>query len=477
MLNDIPPEHALADYVASLTYEAINAKARARLADIVLDTIAVGIGAHVSRQASGMIVEDLGFANGMFGAKGVASLWSGRGRGPADIVAACNGTCAEVLDYQDTVVDPRNNGHAAVTIVPAALAVAERQRTSGAKLLTAVGAGLEVTIAILRCVGRAHRADGRGFRTTSLAAPLGAAVACAKLLDLDKRGILNAMGLAGACAPNGLMPSLSPANGTFGMDKDWVNGLAAQLAVNSADLAARGMTASDRVVTGDRGIAASHAHGDGRPLVAPAGGSPNLQAIALKRFAACYGVHTAMEAAASLLAENNLAPDNVEAVTVRVKSDSATTLAGRTISNHMAARFSLPFAVASAITRPGSASMHDFDEPAISDPRVLAYMDRISIVPDAVLTGFHEKTGGFPAIVEVRANNETYSRRIDYPLGSDERPMTSADLAAKFRELTEGHWPGDQAMMIFDRLRAIGSEPDVGNVLGLLGAGQQANGD
>ncbi len=467
MHQPAPPEHALADYVASLTFGDIDAEARQRLADIVLDAIGVAIGAHAARQASGMIAEDLGFANSRFDAHGAATLWSGRGKGAADVVAACNGTYAEVLDFQDTIVDPRNNGHAAVTIVPAALAVAERQGVAGAELLTAVGAGLEVTIAILRCVGRAHRAEGRGFRTTSIAAPVGAAAACAKLLGLDRTGILSAMGLAGACAPNGLMPSLSPTNGTFGMDKDWVNGLAAQLAVNSADLAARGMTASDRVITGDRGIAASHGHGDIQPLRAPSRGLPNLPAVALKRYAACYGVHTAMEAASALLADNGIDPDAVENVTVGVKSDSTTTLAGRTIANHMAARFSLPYAVASAMKR-GGASMHDFDEPAIHDPDILAYMDRIAIVADPELTDFHTQTGGFPARVALRANGKTHSRRIDYPLGSHQRPMSRADLETKFCELTNGHWPLERRKRVFAALADMQSMGDVSIISGLL---------
>ena len=56
------------------------------------------------------------------------------------------------------MVDPRNNGHAAVTIVPAAVAVAESVGAPGRDLVSAVAAGIEVTIAIVRAVGRAHRA-------------------------------------------------------------------------------------------------------------------------------------------------------------------------------------------------------------------------------------------------------------------------------------------------------------------------------
>ena len=435
-----PPEHRLIDYALALTAAELDPVDRQRVADIVFDNLGIAIGAYVARQSSGLICEDYMLERGAARGDSGASLWSGRGTLPPDEAALCNGTWAEILDYQDTVVDPRNNGHAAVTIVPAALAVAEARGASGAELIAAVAAGLEVTIAVLRAVGRGHRAEGRGFRTTSIGAPLGAAVACAKLLGLDRAQALNAMGIAGACANNGLMPSLSPSNGDFGMDKDWVNGLSAQLAVNAAGLAARGMTASDAVVTGDRGILASHAHGDAHALKTPEGGAPNIRFVALKKYAACYGVHTAMEATMNLMARHDIEPAAIDGITVRVKADSCQTLAGRTIGNHMAARFSLPYSVASAAIR-GAARMADFDAPAIFDADVLAFMERVALLPDPALTRFHEETGGFPAHVEIRSGGRAQDERIDYPVGSHERPMSRAELEAKFAELTARHWP------------------------------------
>ncbi len=305
------PEDHLAEYALLLEYGAIEPAARERVADIVFDAMGIAIGAFVSRQPSGMICEDQVLERCHGQNRGVATLWSGRGTVAADQAALANGTWAEVLDFQDTVIDPRNNGHAAVTIVPAAIAVAEQAGAGGKDVIAAVAAGLEVTIAALRAVGRRHRAAGRGFRTTSIAAPIGAAVAGAKLLGLTHAQTLNAMGLAGACANNGLMPSLSFVNGSFGMDKDWVNGLSAQLAVNSALLAARGMTASQTVITGERGIVASHTHGDGAALETPTTGAPNIACFALKKYAACYGVHTAIEAALRLRDEYGLKPDAI----------------------------------------------------------------------------------------------------------------------------------------------------------------------
>ncbi len=461
-----PPEYRMTDYALDLDYADLDRESRRHVADIVFDAVGVTIGAVRAGHASGRISEAYLTERGL--GRGSATLWSGAGTGAPDAVALCNGTWAEVLDYQDTVVDPRNNGHAAVTIVPAAVAMAEEAGRGGRELVAAIAAGLEVTIAILRAIGRGHRAEGRGFRTTSIAAPIGAAMACAKLLDLDRRQALNAIGLAGACANNGLMPSLAPGAGAFGMDKDWVNGLSAQLAVNAALLAQRGMTASDAVVTGPRGVIASHAHGDARPLEVPAAGAPNLHCVALKKYAACYGVHTAMDAALELRRRHDLSPETIDRVEVRVKADSAQTLSGRSIANHMAARFSLPYSVASALVR-GTVAMADFDEPAIGDPRVLAYMDRIEIVADDELTRFHQKTGGFPARVAVHAGDRRYERRVDYPAGSQQLPMTRDELVAKFSALTGDHWPAvhrSEIVAAFARLDQLADIHDLTRLFG-----------
>lgn len=455
------PELSLATYIHGLTFSDIEEETRLQISKIVFDAIIISIGAFNEKHASGMINEDFILKNNR--SEAGSTLWSGRGKLPANLAALCNGTWAEILDYQDVVVDPRNNGHLGVTIIPAAIAVAEREKSTGAELITALAAGLEAAIAVLRAVGRKHRSDGRGFRTTSIAGPLGAAVACAKLLNLSVTEILNAMGIAGACSPNGLMPSLSPSNGSFGMDKDWVNGQAAQLGVNAADLAKHGMTASARVVTGEMGIVASHGHGDGKPLLTPVSGTPNISHISLKKYACCYGVHSAIEAAKEICKINNIIHSDIEKVSVYVKADSAKTLSTRNITNHMAARFSLPYAVASAIVRQDRLSMHDFEEPSIFDKTVLNLMDKIEVVADPELTDFHIQTGGFPAKVDIWVERIKCSQRVDYPVGSYQRPMSWNDLGVKFSELANAHFKDQQLVHILTVARNLSNIENISN--------------
>ncbi|MDG1022197.1 MAG: MmgE/PrpD family protein [Emcibacteraceae bacterium] len=466
MNSDTSPDWLLAKYAYELSYSDIDESARDHIVQMIFDVIIISIGAYNEKHGSGLINEDFNLKHNK--SEEGSTLWSGRGKMPANLAALCNGTWAEILDYQDVVVDPRNNGHLGVTIIPAAFAVAEREGSSGEELITAIAAGLEVAIAVLRAVGRRHRSEGRGFRTTSIAGPLGASVACAKLLNLDIKQIAYTMGMAGACSPNGLMPSLAPGNGSFGMDKDWVNGQAAQLAVNSADLVKHGMTASDRVVTGEMGIVASHSHGDGQELKVPKGGTPNISNISLKKYACCYGVHSAIEAAKAICIDKGINSDDIDKVFVQVKADSAKTLSTRKISNHMAARFSLPYAVALAVIKKDDISMHDFEEPAIFDQKIIQMMERIEIIADEDLTEFHVQTGGFPGKVEIVVGDIKYSERIDYPAGSSQRPMSWGDMGHKSAELTANHYSDEQRQKIITAGKEIPAVHDINQFSKLL---------
>ena len=115
-----PPEHELAEYALNLAIDEMDTASRERVADIVADTLAVAIGAAAAGHDSGRICEDAVVArlDGGGDNAGPSRLWSGRGAAHPDQAALCNGTWAEVLDYQDTVVDPRNNGHAASRSFP-----------------------------------------------------------------------------------------------------------------------------------------------------------------------------------------------------------------------------------------------------------------------------------------------------------------------------------------------------------------------
>ncbi|HST41210.1 MAG TPA: MmgE/PrpD family protein, partial [Conexibacter sp.] len=84
--------------------------------------------------------------------------------------------------------------HVGAAVIPAALALAEREGADGARFAAAVVAGCEVAAA----VGERHAtaATARGFRASPVFGTLGAAAACAVVLGLDEERAAHAIALA-----------------------------------------------------------------------------------------------------------------------------------------------------------------------------------------------------------------------------------------------------------------------------------------
>src|ERR1039457_5194616 len=133
---------------------------------------------------------------GVFGDMGgsqEATAFAVGNRLPAAHAGFVNGAYAHGPDYDDT--HSVAMVHIGCTAVPSSLAMAERQRASGAEMLTAMIAGAEVGLRI--GAAAPHRFHHRGLHATSVVGPFTSAMASGRLLRLDAERVTNALGLAG----------------------------------------------------------------------------------------------------------------------------------------------------------------------------------------------------------------------------------------------------------------------------------------
>ena len=186
---------------------------------------------------------------------GLVTEWAGTpqadmfvfgGKFPAHHAAWVNGGMSHARDYDDT--HDAAILHAGVTSVPAAIAAGQlRGKLSGADLIAAVAAGLEVTCRL----GVAVKVDiiESGFIYTSLLGYFGATAAAGRALGLTPEEMVNAFGIVySSVAGNhqvtrdaSLMKRLQP-------------GLAAQAAVVAVQLAKRGIRGAQHVFEGADGF-------------------------------------------------------------------------------------------------------------------------------------------------------------------------------------------------------------------------------
>lgn len=451
------------DWCAILHATSPSAQATSRVLALIADTYAIaryaragGIGATAIDGASA--------GAGRSGA-GPVPVWGG-GSGSAADAAFLNGCAAEALDFQEVLIDGRNNGHAAVVIVPALLALAAENNVQPGDVLAGLRTAFIANIALARALGRGHRRGTVGFRTTSLVAPIAAALGGAFMVGASAQRAGHAVALAATMLPAGLLAAMAPQSSDFTPDKDLAVGLSARHAVECVMLALAGTTGPADALAGPRGWLASFGFDDARPdVLAEAIDEDLLDRYAFKLYPANFGCQCAIRLALDAVARKDLAP--IATADVRVKTSSAQSLSSRTLSSHVGARFSLPYAVASAIVR-GRSVLADFEGDALRAGNVLAFMDRIRLMGDDALEERHLAEGIFPASLKVIRTDGTMTEAgIDTPQDGMSEDQFRTAFLAKIASLC----PAGEAADIAAGLAAN----DINHLLGLVAGRSRPN--
>lgn len=321
----------LAAFALRLRLDDVPARARAVARAAIQDTLACAVAGRDERAAR----ELRAFAIEQ-GTSARATLWGTGERVAPGLAALVNGVAAHALDFDD--VSWAMNGHPSVPLLPAAFAMAEATGASGADLVRAYVAGLEVEARLGQALGRGHYE--RGWHATSTLGVFGATTAAGVLLRLDEPALCRALGIAASRAAG--------TRANFGTDtKPLHAGLAARGGVEAAQLAYRGVTAREDAIECAMGLADLY-HGRD-PIVLPRLGDPFAledPGIELKPYPACRFTHRAIDAVLALRARH-LGRD-LDAIACATDPLALKILIYPEPRSGLEAKFSLPYCVAVA---------------------------------------------------------------------------------------------------------------------------------
>jgi len=350
---------------------------------------------------------------------------------PCQMAALANGVQGHVLDYDDaqlTTAPGRPSGqqvHPTTPVLAAALALAEKTRASGAELLDAYVAGVEVACRLGEAVDPAHYMDG--FHPTGTLGVFGATAACSYLLGLDREHTGWALGIAG-----GLSSGLRANRGT--MAKALNAGRAAENGVMAATLAARGFTASASVFEDPMGFF-SAACGNRYDRERLRFGSPwflRRPGIAIKRYPCAGVMHPMLDALLALIERHAVAPDAVHRLRVHLHPEAARPLVYERPETGLQGKFSLPYTAAAALLGRGITLAHYTDN-RVRDPAIRALMGRVELVADPGLN----PPGGQGATAKVEL---VLADGLRYYEAAPGKPGTRTDrraLEEKFQQCAE----------------------------------------
>lgn len=213
--------------VREFRFEDLSPEALAMARHVFVDGVAVILAGATEPLGLGRIITD--YARDMAGAP-QASVIAGGFKTSMTEAAFANGTMAHALDF-DNCWYPLN--HPTSPTLPVILAIAEHHGSSGRDCVTALAVAFEVQARMRLASTGLH--TGRGFHKPGTTGLMGAVAAAVNMLDLDEEQSLMAFGISGS-----RLGSLSLNTGT--MTKATHSGNAARMGLESALLAARGLT-------------------------------------------------------------------------------------------------------------------------------------------------------------------------------------------------------------------------------------------
>ena len=278
-----------------------------------------------------------------------------------------HGTASHALDYDDTHWVMQ--GHPSAPVLGALFGLAERERVSGAALLSACVAGIEVECLLGSWVNPSHYA--LGFHATGTLGSFGAASAAAHLLELDEAQWACALGLAGTQAA-GLK------SGFGSMAKPLHVGRAAHAGLVAALLAAAGATAHPEIVEAAQGFAATHASELLLPERDPEGWQ--ITGTLFKYHAACYLTHAVIEGMLELVRAHALTAAAISSLELTVDPTCLGVCDIEAPATGMQAKFSLKATAAMAVLGDATADPAAFNDARARAPELVSLMRRSQLV-------------------------------------------------------------------------------------------------
>jgi 2-methylcitrate dehydratase PrpD len=348
-------------------------------------------------------------------------LCHGRRTSMRDAVVV-NGFMAHSTWYEDG--SRVTGGHPSTAILPSLIALAEARRYSGKSLIVSMVVGYE-------CFNRIGMpmypaAVRRGFQPTAILAPLAAAAACGKIMNLNADKISQAMNIA---APLGAglksafkVGSTQPIQVARGSEAGLIAALLAEQNLEGysqnleAFLIAHELNPGSQINLKNWGI------------------EFEIKNTYIKIHGGCRGNHAPLDVILDIVRGNNIHVADIASIQVAIDTVTAANEIHKP-KNRNEAQFNIPFSIAVALVN-GNASLTQYTEKNLLDPVVKALMTRVNIDVDFELDKLLPEKRGSKGKVLLK-DGRSFENFRDMPQGEPEQPLSYEEIAEKFVSLAQ----------------------------------------
>ena len=455
----------LVDYVTDTEFEDFPSEVMEKVKLLILDAVGCGLGGTQTKL--GKIFIDIAKT---LGGKPESTIIGSDLMTDCTRAASTNAELINALDYSDS--GPA--GHLGTTIIPAAMAIAERINASGKDFLTAVALGYEVggrvAVAIKPTFNRFLQVHGIGTLQA-----FGSVAAVGKLIGLKPNVLLSAFGIAGSYTP-------VRHAGKFGLYEDysykrakqphaitWIKdnvGRPSEAGILAALLAEKGFLATTSILDGKNGFWAMACSDrcDFDQMIKGLGEEYMTMRVGYKPYPACRQTHTTLDALTEVLQREKLKPEDIEKInvnTVRVLADS---FVDYNPLNMIDAQFSVPYPAAMVVYNVPRPQWY-LDE-NLKNQTYLEMASRVKVEFDSKLD---PNIGSGPSNVLIFVKDGScFETIVENPRGSPENPWTVEEIEEKFLELARAIIKPERSSRIIQDINKLESIDNTFNFTKLL---------
>ena len=441
----------LSEFVAELRWEDLHPSTIAAAKDVVLDTIGAIL-------AGSRLDENANFARmaGDMSGPGKATVIGHPHRARPVWATMVNATAGVSLEMDEG--SRIGGGHPSIHVTPGAIAVGEDLESSGRAVLESVIVGYEVTSRIGSATQIRPAVHSHGTWGT-----IGAAAATARLMGFDPAQTKLAMNLAMSMSPaNTWTPCIEGATvrNLYPGRSGFQGIMAAHLSRCGFTAVADGPADLYRTFLGEGFDPDAVVDGLGAP------GEFRIQRNYFKFHACCLYNHPVLDAVEDLLRESPFAPDDVERIDV-----TAPPIAGimdaPAPDNMLAAKFSIPYAVAAAVGY-GRTDVSAFQPERVQDAELRELARRVAVLPDDAMS---LRRYDYPAArVSVQLNDgRVLEAGVTAQRGDFSNPRSRDELLDKFRDLAGPTLGLEKVELVIETAGRLDSLDGIGELTELLG--------
>lgn len=433
----------ISEFTARLTFDDLPLEVVSRAKQVMADAMAVIAAGYREAEVQKLCTRlTVGAQQHQSG----SAMLLGRGFRVDPLNAALiNGTAGTFLELDEGNQFAR--GHPAIHVVPVSLAVAESERLTGRDLILALVLGYEIgaRIGIAAKIRMSMHPHGTWGTT-------GAAVAVGKLMKYDAGLFREMVNISSSLA-------LATSRKTMlegGTVRNAYSGISNYMGLMAHHLAQSGFTGEADGLGTVYGQVISETF-DTDVLLEDLGSRYEIARNYFKIHACCRYNHStldALEIIADRLPDKRIPADRVTRVEVKTYSLAAQ-LCDQNPQNMLAAKFSIPFAVATYLTH-GQTGVDCFRSEKVAEPAIKDLAQKVDVVEDPQLTAMMPDRR--PARVKVFLDDgsvleaETFLNRGDF-----EDPYPVEKLEEKYYLLAAPVWGRERAARVFDLLQRLES--------------------